>query len=403
MEIGVFLSILHRKILFELVRVFALSLLGITGIMVMAGIVAEASQQGLSPAQILTVIPLLIPSSLPYTIPATTLFATCVVYGRLAHDNEILAIKAAGVNVMKAVWPAVVLGAGMSAATMGLYHRLIPYTHFLLRSQFLNEVEEYLYSLLKKDHSIKQPGLNYAIFVRSVHGKQLEDAIFKRRDPKTHEIDVVARARTAELRYEPVNRKLLVRMHSCRLYSSNNQGAGYFQDHDWEVDLPSDQGVLKNPKPRAMSWPELFERRAAMKAEMDARSAEIAMSVARLLATRAPDDLPQHVENLKWAQKSLLGEIRSLETEIQMRPALCCGCLCFVLVGCPVGIWFSRSDYLSAFISCFLPIIFIYYPLLLCGTNLAKQGRVPASIAMWAADAIIALIALVCFRQLLKH
>src|SRR6516162_8860041 len=208
METGVFWSILHRTIFLELVRVFALSLFGITGIMVMAGVVAEASQQGLSPAQILTVIPLLIPSSLPYTIPATTLFATCVVYGRLAHDNEILAIKAAGVNVMKAVWPAVVLGAGMSAATMGLYHRLIPYTHFLLRSQFLNEVEEYLYSLLKKDHSIKQPGLNYAIFVRSVHGKQLEDAIFKRRDPKTHEIDVVARARTAELRYEPVNRKL---------------------------------------------------------------------------------------------------------------------------------------------------------------------------------------------------
>ena len=129
------------------------------------------SQQGLGPAQILEAIPLLIPSTLPYTIPATTLFATCVVYGRLAHDNEILAIKAAGVNVMKAVWPAVVLGGLMSAASMGLYYRLIPYTHFLLRSQFLNEVEEYLYSLLKKDHAIKQPGLNYAIFVRSVHGR----------------------------------------------------------------------------------------------------------------------------------------------------------------------------------------------------------------------------------------
>ena len=101
--------------------------------------------------------------------------------------------------------------------------------------------------------------------------------------------------------------------------------------------------------------------------------------------------------------KALKGEINSLNTEIQMRPALCCGCLCFVLVGCPVGIWFSRSDYLSAFISCFLPIIFVYYPLLLCGTNLAKQGRVPAMAAMWVPDLFIAIIALVCFRQLLKH
>src|SRR5712671_6762225 len=134
METLVFWSILHRTIFLELVRVFALSLFGITGIMVMAGVVAEASQQGLSPSQILAVIPLLIPSTLPYTIPATTLFATCVVYGRLAHDNEILAIKAAGINILKVVWPGVLLGLVMSGVTMGMYYRVIPYTHRLLRS-----------------------------------------------------------------------------------------------------------------------------------------------------------------------------------------------------------------------------------------------------------------------------
>ena len=75
-------SILHRMILWELAKVFGLSLLGITGILLMAGIVAEASQQGLNPLQVLEIIPLLIPSTLPYTLPATTLFATCVVYGR---------------------------------------------------------------------------------------------------------------------------------------------------------------------------------------------------------------------------------------------------------------------------------------------------------------------------------
>src|SRR5213593_2338244 len=96
--------------------------------LLMAGIVAEATQHGLSPTQILAAIPLLVPSTLPYTIPTTTLFATCLVYGRLAHDNEILAIKAAGVNVLKIVWPGVFLGLVMSLVTAGLYYRLIPYT-----------------------------------------------------------------------------------------------------------------------------------------------------------------------------------------------------------------------------------------------------------------------------------
>src|SRR4029078_6390893 len=118
-------------ILWELVKVFLMSLVGITGILLMAGIVAEASQQGLGPTQILAAIPLLIPSTLPYTIPATTLFATCVVYGRMSADNEVLAIKSSGVNVMHVVRPGLVLGVVISLVTLGLYYRLIPYTHHL--------------------------------------------------------------------------------------------------------------------------------------------------------------------------------------------------------------------------------------------------------------------------------
>src|SRR5271166_2442370 len=132
MGVPVFGTILFRMILLELSKVFVLSLIGITGILLMAGIIAEASQQGLGPTQILAAIPLLVPSTLPYTIPATTLFATCVVYGRLAADNEILAIKSAGINAIRVVRPGIVLGLAMSTATMGLYYRIIPYTHHLL-------------------------------------------------------------------------------------------------------------------------------------------------------------------------------------------------------------------------------------------------------------------------------
>ena len=59
-----------------------------------AGLIQQAAQMGLSLTQVIEAIPLFVPNTLPYTIPATTLFASCVVYGRLSHDNEVVAIKA---------------------------------------------------------------------------------------------------------------------------------------------------------------------------------------------------------------------------------------------------------------------------------------------------------------------
>src|SRR5262249_31769476 len=152
------------------------------GILLMAGIIVEASQHGLAPQQIVAVIPCIIPSTLPFTIPATTLFATCVVYGRLAADNEILAIKAAGINILKVIRPAIILGATMSMLTMALYWELIPYTHHLMRSMFLKDVEELLYGMLRRDRCIRHPKLSYEMYVRQVQGRKLQDALFMHKD-----------------------------------------------------------------------------------------------------------------------------------------------------------------------------------------------------------------------------
>src|SRR5260370_33553798 len=167
MEVCVFGSILSRMIFWELLKVFTLSLIGINGIMLMGGIVAEASRNGLGLMQVLAAIPLLIPSLLPYTVPATTLFATCVVYGRLSHDNEILAIRSAGINLTFVLKPALVLGIATSIATFALYHSLIPYTHLLLRPLRLKDPENHLYSYLQLEGHFKQPKINYSILVRT--------------------------------------------------------------------------------------------------------------------------------------------------------------------------------------------------------------------------------------------
>src|SRR4051794_7044235 len=111
-------TILQRMIFWELLRVFTLALVSLTGLFLLGGLVTEATQRGLSPLQVLMVIPLLIPNTLPYTIPATTLFATCVVYGRLSHDNEVTAVKAAGVHLGRLIAPSLLLGMLTAGGTL---------------------------------------------------------------------------------------------------------------------------------------------------------------------------------------------------------------------------------------------------------------------------------------------
>jgi lipopolysaccharide export system permease protein len=395
-EARVFWHILQRVIFFELLKIFALALLGITGIIVMAGIVAEATQRGLTPAQIIMVIPLLVPSFLPYTVPATTLFAACIVYGRLAHDNEVLALKSAGVHVLYVIWPGLFVGVLMSAVTMSLYYHTIPYSHRLLRTQVLKDVEEYLYAMLKKDHCIKQPGLNYSMWVHQVQGKRLLDAIFRHQNEQG-QYDIIARAEEAELHVDLENKQVIVQMRHGNAFGADTaKGYATFDFQEWRVELPSfmDKNVIR---PTDLVWQELLVKRQDLIADRAKAAAKLDAERQRGTASRPA------LDDLAYAAKRVQLELNSVNAELHMRPALSFGCLFFVLVGCAVGIWFGRSDYLSAFITCFLPIVVIYYPLLLCFTNLAKDGRLPAGIALWAANGVLALAAPVLFWRLARN
>src|SRR5438132_278557 len=357
----------------------------------MAAIVVEASQRGLGPAQILAAIPLIVPSMLPFIIPPTTLFASCVVFGRLGHDNEITAIKSAGICVLHVVWPGVFLGIAMAAVTLGLYYHLIPRTHHLLRSTVVNDIEDHLYLLLKKDHEIKprQEKIElYEVYVGQVQGRQLKNAIFKRRDAKGN-YDVIAQSSEAELHVDLKRKELLILMRHC--YILNQGGKGWFDEQPFTVALP-DIDPTHKPSPRDMTWQELLKARYEVLAHMDEIGAQLAMAFSQQSLTQPPaDHLAKHVENLQNVLRADKTTFNGINAELQMRPALSAGCLFFVVIGCPIGIWFGRSDYLSAFIICFLPIVFVYYPLQLCCTNLAKDGKLNPILALWIANAAIGM------------
>jgi lipopolysaccharide export system permease protein len=398
-------GIFQRMILWELLKVFLMSLVGITGILLMAGIVAEASQHGLGPGQILEAIPLLIPSTLPYTIPATTLFACCVVYGRLAADNEILAIKSAGINLIKVVTPALLLGIVMSAVTMGLYYRIIPYTHSLLRAMAFRDAEEFIYTRLRQTKQVSHSSMPFSMYVQDVQGRKLIGALVIGRDPHG-KVQFVAFAQSAEVRVDLNRKVVLVHMRDGQV-SGNDGSPGEFKEQMFPIDMPANFGSDGYTRPpRDMSWQEILGRRQeliAKRGQSDEEMTEIQRRIDALAPGEERDTNENYKKGLIKERKYAEQQITWLDVELLMRPALSIGCLCFILVGCPVGIWFSRSDYLSSFITCFLPIVLVYYPLMMCGTGFAKEDKFEPVTLVWGANVLIGLIGLALFRRLLRN
>ncbi|MBI1830599.1 MAG: LptF/LptG family permease [Planctomycetes bacterium] len=398
-----FWGTLHRMILWELLKVFILAWLGLTGIILLAGVINEAMRNGFGPVQILACIPLLLPSLLPYTLPTTTLFATCIVYGRLSADNEILALKSAGIHVFHVVWPAVFLGVVTSVVTMFCFLDLIPYTGFILRTQMITDVEELLYNMLRRENCIRHHRINWEIDVKTVQGRKLQEVIFKRKTADGKGYDTIAWAKEAELRVDLAHRLILVDMRHCHIKQKDGSVA-FVESRVWDVDINGDWGG-NSTKTRAMdmTWAELFEyeRKALQEKQKISHDINLVKAGHSLKPVQWSDS--EFLKSLETERKFRESTVYSIHAEWSMRPALALGCLCFALVGCPVGIWFSKSDYLSAFITCFLPIVIIYYPLLFCMNDLGRSGKVPAWLAIFSADALMLVSGAVLFQRLSRN
>ncbi|VTS00352.1 permease family protein : Putative permease OS=Singulisphaera acidiphila (strain ATCC BAA-1392 / DSM 18658 / VKM B-2454 / MOB10) GN=Sinac_2241 PE=4 SV=1: YjgP_YjgQ [Gemmata massiliana] len=402
-------STLNRMIFWELVRVFLLSLGALTGLVLVVMSIQQAAQLGLSLAQLIRSIPLLVPNILPIAIPATTLFSACVVYGRLAHDNEVIALKAAGVHLFGIVKPTILLGVLATGTTAALYHTTIPRTQQLFYGQILADPEEVLYNSLRRDRRLVHPSLPYVLFVRDVQGRRLIDAVIKRRvkDPKpgTEPYDFVARMHEAQLHVDMDSGTMSIVPDRFVLDGKNANGSS--ASTEFKMDLPdSVSGKDARLRISALTWDELPDRTAATRAERDelikqrdAYQAEVEKSYDIKVRTQGMDEL----KGLKFGIDAKTRQVRNLEAEVHARPALAVSCIVFALIGCPVGIWANRADYLSTFVVCFIPTLLVYYPLLLAGSDVGKAGKVPLWLGCWAADIVMGTVGVLLMWRLLRR
>jgi lipopolysaccharide export system permease protein len=95
--------------------------------------------------------------------------------------------------------------------------------------------------------------------------------------------------------------------------------------------------------------------------------------------------------------------MNKMHTEISSRFALSTSCLFFVFLGGPYAISQGKKQFLTTFFLCFLPILLLYYPVVLLVMTLAKNGDVDPTWAMWIPNAILFIAGATVLRRIIQH
>jgi lipopolysaccharide export LptBFGC system permease protein LptF len=121
------MSTLHGYILRELLKTFALSLTGLTVLFTIGGGVWNTLRtEGIGAGDVGGFLPLLLPVAVTLTMPVAALFSVTMVYGRLSADNELLACRAAGINVHTTLLSAFLLSVFVTCFTLLMGGFVIP-------------------------------------------------------------------------------------------------------------------------------------------------------------------------------------------------------------------------------------------------------------------------------------
>lgn len=393
------MKILQRYIMMELLKVFGLLVTVLTVMLVFVGVFQEAQQQGLGAAQIVQILPYLIPSLLPYTIPSTLLLAVCVVYGRLAGDLEIIATKSAGINPLQLLLPAFALSAILSVSSLFLTDQIIPWAISRMQYTISQALEDIFLDQLRSTHLISNVAEGYTIQVIDVQGKKLISPTFQiRREGGGPPITVQAQEATIDFDLE--KEEVLLNLKVCQI-SADDQTSFFVEEEQHAFPLPEQ---ISRVNARHMSLQGIHDKIEEMETDVKQELLKREIRTAFKLMTGEFADL-NDANNHQLALKQLSNQRTKykLNTEKHTRFAFSTSCFFFVIIGAPYSISQARKQFLTTFFLCFLPILLMYYPLALLILTLAKNGEIDPTFTIWIPNLVLLIAGTVILRRVLKN
>jgi lipopolysaccharide export LptBFGC system permease protein LptF len=155
---------LHRYIFREIFRVFVLAVIALTLILSLGSILRPIQEYGVGPQQVIYLIGYFLPITLTFVLPMAALFATALVYGRFAADNELDACRASGVPLMTLVYPGLALAIMVAIANLILSFHVMPAFVHRAEKSLKADAKQILFRNIQERGYYNPPGTDSRIY-----------------------------------------------------------------------------------------------------------------------------------------------------------------------------------------------------------------------------------------------
>lgn len=350
------MHIIHKAIVKEQAFTFLLSLLSLNFFLLMENLLRLSRLLigvGASLSDMLRITFYLQPQIMQMTIPMSLLLSTLLTYGRLNGDNEIVALKTAGMSFTDTSRPAFMLGIACFLAGLLLSFYLSPLAAAKLRGAVSKIITE-------RAPMAIEPGIFNTAF---------RDIVILVRDKPKPDVMKGIFIYDSRNKKEP---KIMVAREG-RISADNFNLSLYLKDGHIHFARPD--GTI-----------EIFFKGYNLSFNISAAGS------ARKEAEMFP------LELIRLAEGREVTERIPLLLELHRRLSLPFLSLILMLLGPPLSMLWGRTGKLSG-LTVGLGVFTLFYMLLIYGENMAKTGTVPHYAGAWAPVVVIGLFSLWTFRR----
>lgn len=394
------MRILTRYVLFDLLRVFVLVLTALTLLIFIFLAGQQAVERNLGLGPLLRMMPYLLPEALLFAVPGTMLLATTYVYGRLSGYNEVVAVKSMGISPMVLIWPTLILATLVSMGTVVLNDVAMSWGRRGAERVAIESLEEVAYGQLRMYRSFRVG--DYHIIVNRVDGDKLVKPTIIEQKPAGGE-PATYTAEWAVLKAFPEQGNVRITMYDMEGSLGGDNGGvhpGRLELVQPIADVMGTKGGQRSPSYYALR--EIPQAKDEERNQIETARREMTTDAAfSLLAGQfenlSDDSWQAHESKLAGAEYRL----HRFNTEPYRRWSNGFSCLSFVIVGAAMAIRLRQSDFLAIFFVCFMPILLVYYPLLMVSLDKAKGGALPPQ-AVWLGNIVLALWGAWTMRRVIR-